>query len=88
MKLPPLYPGQEQEAQPAMDPKVMAAIINAQERERDRQFEAVQKERDRDTKLMDSKLKLAANLVVHPESEAMLDHFLDTDQVPLYEETP
>lgn len=84
MKLPPLYPGQEQEQQPAMDPKVMAAIINAQERERDRQFEAVQKERDRDTKLMDSKLKLAANLVVHPESEAMLDHFLDTDQVPLY----
>lgn len=70
---------------PAVDPKLVIAALNAQVRQAEIEAAAIEKEKDRDTKLMVEKLKLAGNLSVHPETEPMVKSFLDTDSVPLYE---
>lgn len=74
-------------AQPAIDPKLAVAALNAQVRQAEIAANAVDKEKDRDIKLMIEKLKLAGNLAVHPTSERLVEEFLDTDRVPLYEDT-
>ena len=76
-------PGQPD--QPAMDPKLAAAILNAQVRQNELAAASVEKEKDRTNKLMIEKLKLASSLTVHPESEAMVEGLLDTDKIPLYQ---
>lgn len=80
----PADPSAPVEQAPAIDPKLAVALINAENARLEREADAEQKERDRDTKLMIEKLKLAGNLAVHPESEALVESFLDTDKVPLY----
>ena len=86
MKQPGQQPDPSQPEQPAVDPKLQVAMIQAQTRAADREAAAVEKERDRDTKLMVEKLKLVGNLVVHPENEDMAQYLLNTEQIPLYEE--
>jgi hypothetical protein len=77
----------DQSDQPAADPKLAVATLNAQVRERELAANAYEKERDRDVKLMIEKLKLASSLTGHPESEDMVQNLLATEQIPLYEGT-
>jgi hypothetical protein len=76
-------PGEPQA--PAIDPKLAVAALNAQVRQAEIEANRIEKEKDRDTKLMVEKLKLAGNLSVHPETEPMVKDFLDVDSVPYYE---
>lgn len=71
--------------QAAVDPKLAVAQINAQVRGAELAANAIEKEKDRDNKLMIEKLKLANSLAVHPTSENLVEDFLAVDQVPLYE---
>jgi hypothetical protein len=79
-------PAQGAPDQPAVDPKFAVAALNAQVRERELAANAIEKEKDRDVKLMIEKLKLASSLTVHPESEDMVQSLLATEQIPLYED--
>lgn len=67
-----------------MDPKVMQEIIRAQAKAAEMRHDAAEKQKDRDSKLMIEKIKLAANLAVHPDSMDEVQHILDTPKVPLY----
>jgi len=74
----------EQPGQQPTDPKLIIAGINAQVRQAEMAANLTEKEKDRQMKLMVEKLKLASNLAVHPESEPLVQDFLDTPKVPLY----
>lgn len=81
----PAHTDPAQPEQPAIDPKLQIALINAQTRQAELAASAIEKERDRDNKLMIEKLKLATSVTVHPENLDEVQHLLNTDQVPLYE---